>query len=366
MEIVIHCGFPKTGTTALQKWLTCNAIKLSELGIIYPLELRDQEGIAHHNLNSLVEQGPNIAAARITDISIPACCKKLVLSAEGLSNILGREDESGLSFFLDFFDYIARKGHKVSVLFTLRSIDKYIQSIVIQNILYDGLHDAPSSFASHTLSTLSRAYSSLATLMQTNSIMLFEYSSDVNQQIIEYIIESSLADFGDNLFVSREHSSPDLKCVQFFMWLNSICKKTTPDFHSFLRFHPSAQAVFAQLSSRLSQSAISNDHYLLNWEPSAELVDSFLRYSNASWSHSLSYKARGESYASTDNFKLLRRHLGRDLQAIIPHSLIQLDHLHWIASNMEFDFLFREALNLLLEQGSKEYGQDFHSQLEYV
>jgi len=274
MQIIIHCGFPKTGTTALQRWFAEKENKLLDSGIAYPIALRDDEGIAHHLLHHLATQGCGAVTDSIISIASNLNCNKLFLSAEGLSNILGSEDESGLSFFRPLSDRLNTRTSSTSFLFTLRRADKYLRSIIIQNILYDGLFDVPSTFALHTLSTLARAYATLADLLQLGTIKLFEYSREINQSLIEHVIECPLSLFDANASIHFEHVSPREQVVQFFIWLNRTFKRIPPDFHPYIRFHPGSQEILTHYDSLLSEVAFSMDSFAAKWEPSP--LQSFL------------------------------------------------------------------------------------------
>lgn len=363
MQIIIHCGFPKTGTTALQRWFAEKENKLLDFGIAYPLALRDDEGIAHHLLNHLANQGCGEVTDSIISIASSLNCNKLFLSAEGLSNILGKEDESGLSFFTELSNTLNDRTLDTSFLFTLRKVDRYLQSIIIQNILYDGLFDTPSTFASHTLCTLERAYTTLADLLQLGTIKLFEYSREINQSIIEHVIECPLSLFDVDTSIHFEHTSPSEQVVQFFIWLNRTHKRVPPDFHSYIRFHPSSEDILTHCSSLISEAALSMDLFADSWEPSIELLDSSLRFSNMAWAKSLSYKSRIELSSQGAEHLLLRKHLGADIPALITDSLVRLDYLHYRASEASLAHFHDEALDRLIEQGSQVYGQDFRAQL---
>ena len=51
-KLVLHIGFPKTGTTSLQILLDQNSDSLEEIGIRYHPSFR-QNGSAHHNIGIL-------------------------------------------------------------------------------------------------------------------------------------------------------------------------------------------------------------------------------------------------------------------------------------------------------------------------
>lgn len=60
MNILIHIGPPKSGTSAIQKWLLTNVEKLKDQGVYYPKHSIDPNGVSSGNLLSLftrVESG---------------------------------------------------------------------------------------------------------------------------------------------------------------------------------------------------------------------------------------------------------------------------------------------------------------------
>jgi hypothetical protein len=363
MQIIIHCGFPKTGTTALQRWFAEKENKLLDSGIAYPLDFRDDEGIAHHLLYHLASQGAGELADNIISIASKLNCNKLFLSAEGLSNLLGKDDDSGLLFFAQLSNCLNDCRLNPRLLFTLRKVDRYLRSIIIQNILYDGLYDLPSAFASHTLSTLAIAYATLADLLHLGTIRLFEYSREINQSIIEHVIERPLSLFDVNTSIHSEHTSPSDQVVQFFIWLNRTLQRVPSDFHSYVRFHPGSQDILTHYNSLISEAALSMESFSGSWEPSVELLDSSLRFFNMAWAKSLSYKSRTDPSSQGAVHLLLRRHLGSDIPALVTEDIVRLDYIHYKASEPSLAPFYSEALDKLIEHGSQVYGQDFRAQL---
>ena len=51
-QIYLHIGFPKTGTTSIQTWLTEHAAALAAHGVLYPAIGRDGQEYqyGHHRL----------------------------------------------------------------------------------------------------------------------------------------------------------------------------------------------------------------------------------------------------------------------------------------------------------------------------
>ncbi|MBT0585037.1 sulfotransferase domain-containing protein [Alteromonas oceanisediminis] len=55
-KVIIHIGPPKTGTSAIQKWLRENQTQLSDAGIFYPPHTVDANGVSSGNFLSLLSQ----------------------------------------------------------------------------------------------------------------------------------------------------------------------------------------------------------------------------------------------------------------------------------------------------------------------
>ena len=59
LKIYIHVGPPKSGTSAIQKWLIENKKSLNSKGIYYPQHNTDKNGVSSGNLLSLFNRLPN-------------------------------------------------------------------------------------------------------------------------------------------------------------------------------------------------------------------------------------------------------------------------------------------------------------------
>ncbi|MFT7261331.1 MAG: hypothetical protein ACI9MS_003205, partial [Glaciecola sp.] len=54
-EIYIHVGPPKTGTSAVQKWLSSNQAILQKQGVLYPSHSVDANGVSSGNVNCIYD-----------------------------------------------------------------------------------------------------------------------------------------------------------------------------------------------------------------------------------------------------------------------------------------------------------------------
>ncbi|MEL0649174.1 hypothetical protein V6248_17235 [Pseudoalteromonas agarivorans] len=88
MKIIIHIGPPKTGTSAIQKWLKDNAQFLLSKGIFYPEHRQDSNGISSGNFLSIFDASQNdytLNKERLVNITLQAekaKCHTLLLSSE--------------------------------------------------------------------------------------------------------------------------------------------------------------------------------------------------------------------------------------------------------------------------------------------
>ncbi|MDO6691919.1 hypothetical protein Q4574_01425 [Aliiglaciecola sp. 3_MG-2023] len=85
MKVFIHIGPPKTGTSAIQKWLSNNTIFLKEKGIFYPQHETDNNGVSSGNVLNIFE--------RTVD-------KKLVLSPQKVDRVVTDCESSGCKILL--------------------------------------------------------------------------------------------------------------------------------------------------------------------------------------------------------------------------------------------------------------------------
>jgi len=92
-KVIIHFGPPKTGTSAIQNWLSENRKALQEKGFYYPYHSRDENSISPGHLNNLFDrkQGPSIElnknkVKRLLNDFDESGCNTLLLSSEFFSN----------------------------------------------------------------------------------------------------------------------------------------------------------------------------------------------------------------------------------------------------------------------------------------
>ncbi len=64
INIIIHIGPPKTGTSAIQKWLKDHTDDLKQCGVYYPEHLEDSNGVSSGNLLSIFERTIKLLIAK--------------------------------------------------------------------------------------------------------------------------------------------------------------------------------------------------------------------------------------------------------------------------------------------------------------
>lgn len=134
-RIVIHPGFHKSGTTALQESFSANREVLKSHGIIYP----DFGTLAHHRLAWALTQQPwgwrNRGGSRIPE-SFWAKCVKEILAAKETTAVISSE------FFSELDGEKIRKVRSdlrhqdIEVIFTLRPLAKLLPSTYQQYLKY--------------------------------------------------------------------------------------------------------------------------------------------------------------------------------------------------------------------------------------
>lgn len=365
MKLYLHCGFPKTGTTALQKWLSNNEKLLEEHNLYYPSEFRDHEGIAHHCLNGLLSNSIDKAAREIFTTCSLHDSGCTLLSTEGLCNLLGSDDVAKQGGLLKLLSILIEMGIDPVAIFTLRPVDAYVRSIAVQNILYDRLTAKPSDFAAYTIDTLARAYRNLSDLAATHNIAFFDHSLMVNHEICNFMLgESDDISFKQKgQSVSIDHSSPPDLIILLFMWINASGVFLPADLHSYLRFGKSTLPTLEEnLGGLLSDQG--KEEYLNGWEPSSTLMHSVLSYHNMAWEKHLSFKVNTQKHQASSSAKSsIRKRIIGDLPLLLSTKLAHLDYLYRLVHVDVNPGRLQATFKALVQKGSEEYGQDFESLL---
>ncbi len=143
-KIILHCGLPKTGTTAMQNWCAENREKLLEFGVDYPaVEIREDIGPITNDrtpkhgilIGALRSGNMDKVKALISGAEAPV----LLLSTEGLSNHFYKFPEENLAKLRECF-----AGIPVELFLVYRDKPKWLKSLWNQAIIsYPG---TPATF----------------------------------------------------------------------------------------------------------------------------------------------------------------------------------------------------------------------------
>jgi hypothetical protein len=357
MKLYLHCGFPKTGTTALQKWLSTNQSYLREHGIDYPDLLRDEEAIAHHRINDLVESGAASMARDISLLYTSISQSSIFLSSEGLSNLLGSDQPSRQAFLGLLLDELTNLSIDTTLIFTLRPLESYVKSIVIQNILYDRLSCKPSTFGAYTIDALARAYQNISLLLSSKKARIFLHSMQVNQEIVDSVLKGANGCSTNQIVFGSEHISPSEILVILFMWINYHGISVSPDLYSYLRFGESSSSILEDCSKRLVATHSSNEKTFQQWEPSSDLFHAVMGYFNMAWSSHFGFKASQLPDKDDPDKAILRKIVLSDCKLRIFDVLSRLDKNYEMALDPSSHSLLTNTFTELVKAGSIEYGK---------
>ncbi len=362
MQLILHCGFPKTGTTALQSWCASHEEDLLARGIFYPPSGRDYEGIGHHLLGA----DPQITSSHCAERIVKACANAqqacAFISTESLSNRLNTEDESGAAFFLTLVEELRRKSIDAHLIITVRSLPEYLRSITVQNIVYDGENRRPISFASFVLHGISRAYRNLFTILETHKqISILPHSHSVNREILQIVFGLSNSSLPTMAQVERSAPSPSTTRILPFMWMNHLRLVPSPDFISYLQHESSVEDIVGTYI-RTSKMADKLARGAQNWKPDANLVHSVIEYLKESWRRNFDPRLPA---ARSKSEMVLRERMAMDCADLVPDDLISLDLLYSQIEAPENEGGMAKLFEQLLSDGSCLFGQDFTSQLRH-
>lgn len=150
-QIILHIGFPKTGTTSIQMWFTENTAALAALGVLYPGTGRDEQGYhyGHHRLPRSLVESPlsELAAAwpdmeKLRDEMANSPAQTIVISSEDFSTRLQQSEVDFLAQHLADFD--------VRIVCYVRRQDEFIISVWSTAVAYYGESDPLSCCLDHS------------------------------------------------------------------------------------------------------------------------------------------------------------------------------------------------------------------------
>lgn len=242
----------------------------------------------------------------------------------------------------------------ITFLLTLRRIDSYLKSILIQNIIYDGSSLKPSEFVEHQLYGIANAYASLDLLCEHSYFKLLEHGPSVNKIIIDHLYEMAGSNRNQQITIGREHQSTSDEKVFFFMWLNCRQAAIVPDFYSYLLFGNSSTELLCGHYNTRIQSFLMQQNYIQSWRPAMSLLDAVKLIGKQTLQ--ICHKNSGKT---NEMAAFLEGFLGRSLILTNLSFLPLYDMLDIYTKAKENQSELESLFVTLVEKGSIEYGQDF-------
>jgi len=142
MNLIIHIGYPKTGTTTFQSIVTTNFYKLRKSGVLYPKAGRQTNkfhdktvGFSHKAIYTLLDEKSFLPFEKLNlknfkkDLKAEILQykpKTILLSAEYFSNV------ENIAAFIKIFDFLKVKNIKILVF--LRNQVEWIESFYYQQL----------------------------------------------------------------------------------------------------------------------------------------------------------------------------------------------------------------------------------------
>lgn len=214
MNIIFHFGPPKTGTSAIQKWLSSNTSWLEAQQVYYPQHNLDPNGVSSGNLRNVFsgEQGNFEFSKPLFDKEVASAkeknCHTLLFSSE---------------FFFRNIDVIAEQVPEAQFVGYIRFGLETLQSSYNQAVKRHGRTTvfAPGNHIQSTLSTLSRKIDAVGEarfILKPYSTALFAN----NNLVADFL--NTLGIFTDdiNTKVGRVNSSYSPAAIEVKRWFNQL------------------------------------------------------------------------------------------------------------------------------------------------
>lgn len=136
---IVHIGFPRTGTTSLQRFCYDHRQLLSESGVLYPLLKPKSESVDHLSHQYLGEalDGRRPASERAELLGSlesqlrATAAESVLVSYEGLSQRLAASNAAGMLAAL-----FARNGFAMEALLTVRPQAEYVNSLYARRVQF--------------------------------------------------------------------------------------------------------------------------------------------------------------------------------------------------------------------------------------
>lgn len=160
MRVIIHCGLPKTGTTAIQDWFAEHSQLLQSRNILYPEEFPSSKARFHRFLiHELRTQSGMKLTERIIMSARQQGIETLILSIEGITAHIDKIRPD----MAKRLQKILGNDH-LDIVVTLRSFQPWVRSIYRQCVITPPIRDVRSGH-----SNLERQYGCTLTLDEFSS-----------------------------------------------------------------------------------------------------------------------------------------------------------------------------------------------------
>lgn len=214
MRIIFHFGPPKTGTSAIQKWLSSNTKWLVSQGVHYPQHSLDQNGVSSGNLRSVFsgdkgefEFSPNLYQREIEKAQ-QNNCHTLLFSSE---------------FFFRNIELISQNVPAAEFVGYIRFGLETLQSSYNQAVKRHG-RTALFAPASHTQCTLTTLSSKIDVVGEGRFILRpYHKSLFVKGSLVPDFLEAIGVDASEvDTSVGRVNPSYSIEAIEVKRWFNQL------------------------------------------------------------------------------------------------------------------------------------------------
>jgi len=229
--LIIHAGFPKTGTTAFQIKLDYLRDQLRDVGIFYPVGQHESGPATHHEYSLGITQktatGEELALRLIAEMEQSQLPNTLI-SSEAFTNCLSNRLRAEFCNFLTTLSNTT----DVRLVLALRRMDSFMQSMYLHLAKVDEISIPVDEFLSTRWNWALNVFSALAEFQQNEvvqEIELIKYSSDpaFRAEIFRALrLEDVQHLFGKN---KKINVSLGYKAQAFLLFSAELCEKYCPD-----------------------------------------------------------------------------------------------------------------------------------------
>lgn len=216
-KIVIHCGPPKTGSSAIQNWMISNQEFLRKRGILYPDHVSDFNGISSGHVGLFLDRSDG--ESKFQHEKFLSLVEQFNSSN---SEILFLSSEYFFYQIEEFFKYKLNYCFLVYV----RPEIEYVESIYNQSVKRNGQTNPIEARKELACLTINRIIK-LVSEYDSSRFMLRGYGAKdyFDNSIIQDVVEQclGLSDF-DELANSKKVVNPSyaFECLEFKRWLNRV------------------------------------------------------------------------------------------------------------------------------------------------